>query len=42
MYISVDFSSQIAAQGGSRPTNKGISYTNLVSDLAVTLKLDYY
>jgi hypothetical protein len=42
MYTSVDFSSQITAEGVPCPTNKGVSYTNLVSGLAVTLKLDYY
>ena len=29
-------------EGGHCSTNKGVSYTNLVSGLAVTLKLDYY
>ena len=29
-------------EGVPCPTNKGVSYTNLVSSLAVTLKLDYY
>jgi hypothetical protein len=28
--------------GGPFPTNKGVSYTNLVSSLVVTLKIDYY
>jgi hypothetical protein len=28
--------------GAHCPTNKGVSYTNLVSGLAVTLKIDYY
>ena len=43
MYTSVDFNSKIAAQRGVPcPTNKGVSYTNLVSLLAVTLKIDYY
>jgi hypothetical protein len=42
MYTSVDFSRQIIARRGvSCPTNKGVSYTNLVSGLVVTLKLDY-
>jgi hypothetical protein len=35
MYTSVDFTSQIDGRGG-------VSYTNLVSSLAMTLKLDYY
>jgi hypothetical protein len=42
MYTSVNFSSQIVARRGvSYPTNKGVSYTNLVSGLARTLKLYY-
>jgi hypothetical protein len=43
MYTSVDFTSQIARQRGVPcPTNKRISYTNLVSGLTVTLKINYY
>jgi hypothetical protein len=43
MYTSVEFSSQIAARRGvACPTNKGVSYKNLVSGLVVTLKIDYY
>jgi hypothetical protein len=43
MYTSVDFTSQIIGQRGSLcPTNKEASYTNLVSSLVVTLKIDYY
>jgi hypothetical protein len=43
MYTFVDFSSQIIVQKGVPcPTNKGVSYTNLVFGLVVTLKLDYY
>jgi hypothetical protein len=29
-------------EGVPCPTNKGVSYTNLVYSLVVTLKLDYY
>jgi hypothetical protein len=35
MYTSVDFTSQ-------NRSAEGVSYTNLVSDLAETLKIDYY
>lgn len=43
MYTSVGINSQIAAwRGVPCPTNKGVSYTNLVSGLVVTLKIDYY
>ena len=43
MYTSIDFSSYIVAHRGVPcPTNKGVSYTNLVSRLVVTLKIDYY
>jgi hypothetical protein len=42
MYIYVYFNSQITALRSPCPTNKGISYTNLVSDLVMTLKIDYY
>jgi hypothetical protein len=43
MYTSVDFTSQISlGEGVPCPINKGVSYTNLVSGLVVTLKLDYY
>jgi hypothetical protein len=35
--------SQIATwRGVPCPINKGFSYTNLVSNLTMTLKLDYY
>jgi len=43
MYTSIDISSQISAlRGVPCPTNKGVSYTNLVVGLAVTLKINYY
>jgi hypothetical protein len=43
MYTSVDFTSEIVGRRGVPcPTNKGVSYANLVSGLFVTLKLDYY
>jgi hypothetical protein len=43
MYTFVDFTSQIVGRRGVPcPTNKGVSYTNLVCCLAVTLKIDYY
>jgi hypothetical protein len=35
-------SNRWAKEGVPCPTNKGVSYTNLVSGLVVTLKLDYY
>jgi hypothetical protein len=44
MYTFVDFTSQIVGQRGVPcPTNKGVSYTNLVCVAwSVTLKIDYY
>jgi hypothetical protein len=42
MYTYVDFNGQIVMQRGSCLTNKGVSYTNLVVGLVVTLKIDYY
>ena len=38
----VNFNTQQKYKGVPCPTNKGVSYTNLVSHLAVTLKIDYY
>lgn len=43
MYTFIDFISQITAWNQIFcPINKGVSYTNSVSILTMTLKLDYY
>jgi hypothetical protein len=43
MYTSIDFTSQIVwAEKIPCPTNKRVSYTNLMYNLMMTLKIDYY
>jgi hypothetical protein len=43
MYTFIDFGSQITMRRGSLvPQKNGARYTNLVSGLTMTLKLDYY